>query len=151
MGDGWLEGPELASFFEIDIGRGFFDLTFAWVGSAHGDPGFEFLDSGIREARFGWHLEVAICVGDGLDEEGILRISRNDGGAGIASGMPAGAGIEGKVGFQLFGLGRVALVAMFGQERADMGFEVFDPFGFISVGHLSGHHYQQQKKAFCWR
>lgn len=147
MGDGWFEGPELAAFFEVDFRGGFFDLAFTRVGSTHGDPGFEFLDPGVREARFGRHLEVAIGVGDRLNEEGFLWFSRDDGGAGIASGLPAGAGIEVEVGLEFFGICRVALVAILDEEWANVAFEVFDAFQFVCVRQKTAR--EEGESGFC--
>ena len=133
MVEGRLEGPEFAAFFEIDSGVWAFDLTLARIGGTHVDPGFELPDFKFGEARLGRHFQVVICMGDGMDEEGLFRITGDDGGAGISSGFPACAGVEVEVGLELFGIGRVALMTVFDKKRTDVGFEKFQPGGFIGT------------------
>ena len=74
-----------------------------------------------------------MSVGDGLEEEGVFRITGDEGGAGIASALPTLAGVEEEIGFKFFGFAGVALVAMFDEERADVVFEILDTPGVIRV------------------
>lgn len=138
-GDEWLEGPELAAFFEVDFGSGGFEVSVTGVGGSHADPGFEFCDRGIGKTVFGRHFEVAIGVGDSLEEEGIFGITGDDGGAGIAAGLPTDAGVEGEVGLALFGVGGMALVTMLREKGADVGFEVFKSFLAVCMRHQRNH------------
>lgn len=131
MIEDWFEGPELAAFFEVDGGSGFFDLTDTGIGCADGDPVFQMTDLIVGEAVLGRHFEVAMSVGDGLEEEGVFGITGDEGGAGIASALPPGAGVKEEVGFEFFGFAGVALVAMFDEERADVVFEILDAPGVI--------------------
>ena len=72
-------------------------------------------------------------MGDRLDQEGLIRIAWNDGRAGIASDFPASAGVEVEVGFEFFGVGRVTLKAVFGEEGADVGFEILQAGSVIGA------------------
>jgi hypothetical protein len=78
-------------------------------------------------------------VGDSLEEEGIFGITGDDGGAGIAAGLPTDAGVEGEVGLALFGVGGMALVTMLREKGADVGFEVFKSFLAVCMRHQRNH------------
>lgn len=68
-----------------------------------------------------------------MDEEGFLRLSQDDGGAGIAACLPAGTRVEIEIGLEFFGLGRVALVAMLDEEGADVSFEILEARCFVCM------------------
>ena len=85
-----------------------------------------------------------------MDKEGVFGLARNNGGAGLAAGLPAGTGIEGEISFELLGISRVALVAVLDEERADVGFEILDTFGFIRTCRAAGKYHHQKNEALCW-
>ena len=65
---------------------------------------------------------------DDFDEQALLRLGEVDDRAVVTAGEDAGARVEKEIGFVLAGA-RVALVAMLGEERADLPFVKVDPFG----------------------
>jgi hypothetical protein len=69
------------------------------------------------------HLQVFIGVTDGLDEQAVVGVSRDDGGAGVAAKQDAVARIEQELALDPVGLVTVALVAVLAQKRADPLFE----------------------------
>ena len=110
--DGWggrirdrLEGPELASFREIDGAFGLGGLggfAGACIGRA---PLHPFLKDGhfVRwQPAFGRHGEVGVKVAHGLDDEAFGEVARDDGRAIVAAMLPAGARIKGKSALGLF-------------------------------------------------
>jgi hypothetical protein len=44
----------------------------------------------------------------------------------------------------------VALVAVLDEERADVGFEILDTFGFIRTCRAAGKYHHQKNEALCW-
>ena len=74
---------------------------------------------GVAESRLGRHLQVLVAVADGFDEEALVRLTGDDGGAGVAAFERAGAGVEEEAAFEFLRAGAVALVATLGQQGAD--------------------------------
>jgi hypothetical protein len=92
-------------------------------GGAGVDPGFEELHFGLAEGSGvsvggGRHFACA----DTFDEQTGVGVTRLNGGAGIATFVKTGVGIEGESAGGISGL--VAFDAAFEQERGDVLFEV---------------------------
>ena len=104
----------------------------ARVGGAHLDPAAEVVDDRVGELRLGRHLHVAL-VADGGQEQAFLGISRHDGGPGLAALARGVPGVERQAALRLARLGRVALVALFDEDGADLALEELDAFG-VRVG-----------------
>ena len=87
---------------------------------------------------------------NGVDEEGFFRFTGNNGGAGIAAALPTGTGVKIEIGFEFLGIGRVALVAMLGEQRPNMGFEILEARGLICPSQLSGNdHHKKNHDRGC--
>lgn len=65
-------------------------------------------------------------ITDGLEETALLRLSRNEGGTGLATLFPAALVIQAQSGLELLGTRGVALIALFHQNRADVLLEKGD-------------------------
>jgi hypothetical protein len=90
-------------------------------------------DCFLGKPIFGWHFEVAVYVGYSVEEKGILGFSRDDGGAGVATGLPSGSGVEEEVGLQLFGVSRVTFVTVLDEKWANVSLKEFDSFLFLAM------------------
>ena len=127
LGDGF-EGPELALFFGDGVGGSLdgFDFGFGPEGAVF-DPLLEGGDFGLGD--FGaaeGHLHLVVGVFDGLDEEGVCDVSRDDGGAGFAAFEETVAGGHGEA---AKGGSGVATEAAVGEDGADLELEVLGGVG----------------------
>ena len=114
-------GPVLGGEFARLAGRlggGGFGLR---PGRAHGDPLLERGDLVFGQLAVGRHLHLAVGVADRLDEQGFVRLVRDHGGAAVAALQEVGQVVDAQLALLL--LGGVAVVAGFGQDRADPGLE----------------------------
>ena len=101
----------------------------AGIGGAAANPFGEIGDDGVGEfAAFGGHAEVGVVVVDGLDEEAVVGLAGDDGGAAFATGQDADAGVKAEAGFEFIGLFAVAAVTLVGEDGADFGFEEYEVF-----------------------
>jgi hypothetical protein len=137
-----LEGPVV--FADAGVGgvAALADVA-AGIGGAAADPLGEIGDLGVGEfLALGGHLEILVLVADGLDEERLVGLAGDDGGAGVAAGEGGFAGVEEEAAFYFFVL-TVALVTVLGEDGADFGFEEFEVGGGeagVAIGRMAGGH-----------
>ncbi len=132
MPDGRLEGPEFAALLDVDLGLGDGFPFGPGIGRAHGDPLLEGLDFERGELALGGHLEVLVLVADRMEQQAFLGLAGNDGGSGVAAGLPAGHVVEPEAALDLL-LSRMAFVAFFDQQGADLGFEEGEALAGLGV------------------
>ena len=97
----------------------------------HLDPLFEDRDFVVRQLAaglLGRHRELRIGVLDGLDEQRLLEVARDDGRAFVAALVGAVAGVEDEAALRGILLGGVALVAAIDEDRADVLLEELESF-----------------------
>ena len=130
-----LEGPPLFAALEYSGPVGFFGELFfgrwviAGVGGTGGDPLFEVgEDVGVEFGAVFGHFEIGVFVADGLEEERCGGVAGDEGRAGVAAGLPAGARVEEEAAF-LLGGGAMAFVAFLSEDGADAGLEEFELLG----------------------
>ena len=79
-------------------------------------------------------MKIGIGVANGFEQQTFLRITRNNGGAGIAALFPAAFPVEFESAFDL-AIGRaVAFVTVIGEDRADFVFKKIE----LRTGRLGG-------------
>src|SRR2546430_12838749 len=107
----------------------------AGVRRAHLDPGHEIVYLRVGKLlALGGHLKIGISVANGCEQQTFLRITRNNGGAGIAALFPAAFPVEFESAFD-FAIGRaVAFVTVVGEDRADSVFKKIE----LGLGRFSG-------------
>ena len=84
---------------------------------------------GVAQARLGRHLQVLVAVAHGLDEEALVRLPGDNGGAGVAAFEHGGAGVEEEAALEFLRAGAVAFVAALGEQGADALLEELEVFG----------------------
>ena len=115
----------------------------ARVGRAHFHPGFQCGDFFRRQFfALGRHLEIFIRVTHRLDQKTFVRIARFDGRAGVAAFQQRFAGIEQQAAFDFFAVLAVALVAVVGEDGADLAFK---KLGAGGIDRRSRHFGQSQQ------
>jgi hypothetical protein len=93
----------------------------------------EGFDLGGGELLFGGHFQVAILITDSAEEAGGNGVTRDESGAGVATGFPASAVVQAEATFD-FVFGAVAGVAVLDKEWADLAFEVVEFGGRLCSG-----------------
>ena len=86
------------------------------------DPAAKDVDFGRSQFPVGRHFE-AVTVGNGFEQETLVRFTWNDGGAGISSGEEGLAIAHAEIPAGIIGFGPVALETVFDQEGPDLFFE----------------------------
>ncbi len=112
----------------------------AWIRGAQGDPVFQGCDflrcEGPSAITFGRHgIQIPCGTAHRLDQEAFGGFAGQDGGTAGAALLPSGTGIESESALELGGLGGVAGVAVFGEERSDLLFEELQMVGFEAKDH----------------
>lgn len=132
-----MKGPVLAGARHVEGGGD--DGAGAWIGGPEAYPRFEggdfFRGEFTADAVFErGHLEVFVGVANRLNEEALVGVAGDEGGAGGAAFEQGVTGVEREaaMGFPL-GLA-VALVTRLDENGADGGFEEFDLVGRESSG-----------------
>lgn len=128
-----LEGPEGGWCLGFGRSRRRDRRGVARVGGTIRDPLAEGFDLGGGELLFGGHFQIAILITDRAEEAGGSGVTRDESGAGVAAGFPAGAVIEAEAAFD-FVFGAVAGVAVFDKEGADFFLEVVELGGRLCSG-----------------
>jgi hypothetical protein len=106
----------------------------AGVGRPHRDPFLEVGDLFCRELlALGRHFEIRIVVADGLDEEALVGLARDERRAGVAALQHRVARVELQAAFEFLRLRAVAGVAGPGEHGANLGLEKFQADG-VGVG-----------------
>ena len=108
------------------------------IGGAPADPGFDVGDDFRREAvALGRHPDLVVLArADGLEEQAVLGIARNDGSrARLAALQGALASVQAEPGLELLGFGAVAAVALVDEDRPDLLLEELEALG-IDRGRL---------------
>src|SRR2546421_11425685 len=100
----------------------------AGVRRAHLDPGHEIVYLRVGKLlALGGHLKIGISVANGFEQQTFLRITRNNGGAGIAALFPAALPVEVESALG-FAIGRgVAFVTGVGGDWAGSVFKKNEP------------------------
>ena len=136
---GWegLKGPVLAGAGHVEGGGD--DGAGAWIGGPEAYPRFEggdfFWGEFTADAVFErGHLEVFVGVANRLNEEALVGVAGDEGGAGGTAFEQGVTGVEREAAIR-FPLGlAVALVTRLDENGADGGFEEFDLVGRESSG-----------------
>ena len=119
-----LEGPILLSCLNIDIAPDSSDASAgARIWRAHLHPVLKGRDLCRGKLLLGRHLQVFIGPAYRFDEQALLEIAWHHCRAALTAPARAGLGVQQKLAFHLFGLGRVALVAILHQHRSDFLFK----------------------------
>lgn len=118
--DQGLERPECP--FIVALSRDLRFLPGSGIRGSSTNPFFEIGNDGRSERLLGGHLEVVFPL-QGVDEEALFRITRNQGSTGFTARPNAFSRVEEEFPSQFFGGGGMALVARLGENRTDAIFE----------------------------
>ena len=115
--------PEAASLVKVDrfLGRG--RCTDARVDGTAIDPLDQIGDRALGQFPTGWHL--IRFVADGLDDQTLIDLARNQRGARIATLQKPLGTIQGQPTLESFRLRGVAFVAMLDENRSDFRLKEF--------------------------
>ena len=137
-----LEGPELASFLEIDgalrfggLGR----IACARVRCSPSHPFFEDGDFLRRQAAFRGHRKIFVEVAHRLDQEALRKVAGDDCRAVVAAFLPAGAAVEVEAALDLL-FRRMTLIAAVDQHGSHLRLEE----QIIVTGGQEGQRREQQ-------
>ena len=98
---------------------------------SHPDPRDQVGDRRFGEALLRGHLQVAVLVADGFDEQAFVGLAGDDGRPGVAA-LPDPLGrVEQEAALDLLGRGGVAGGAGVDEDRADPLLEEFDSRGVV--------------------
>ena len=117
MGHWRLKGPEAGVSAWLAMRDTFLGGAVTWIRRAGFDPELEVGDFAIFELPLRRHFQIAVGIADGLPELALGEFARNDCGAGIATGLPASAGIEAQTALLL--VGAVTVDAVGDEQRAN--------------------------------
>src|SRR2546423_5106598 len=96
----------------------------AGVRRAHLDPGHEIVYLRVGKLlALGGHLKIGISVANGFEQQTFLRITRNNGGGGIAALFPAAFSLAFESPFSFGTCRAVAVVTAVGGDSAESVFK----------------------------